>query len=246
MSKDETCQRHSSPMLYISGLCLLLLMVVGVGCASAPKNKLVSPPQPTQQRYVIQVGDELSIKFFFNKELNENVLVRPDGRISLQLVDEVDAAGVAPSELDKKLTELYSKELKDPAISVIVRGFGNRQLYVGGEVNRPSLVQIVPNMTPIQAVVAAGGLKDTANLSEVLLIRKGPDNRPLSYDIDLRETMRGNGDAGGVFLQPEDVVYVPKTGIAVANLFVDQYIRNLLLFNGFNVNYEVQSLSFEP
>ena len=82
--------------------------------ASAPEK----PPQ-----YFIQSGDQLQIKFFYNPELNEAVTVRPDGKISLQLVDEVQAAGLTPAQLDDFLTDRYSKELKKPAITVIVGSF---------------------------------------------------------------------------------------------------------------------------
>ncbi len=87
--------------------------------------------------YLIQPGDGLSIKFFYNPELNDDVVVRPDGKISLQLIDEVQASGKTPSQLDQELTQLYSAELKKPAITVIMRSFGGQQIFVGGEVGKP-------------------------------------------------------------------------------------------------------------
>lgn len=240
-------ERFATPIVCSGAVACLLLSLLAIGgCA---KNAVVSETPPTQVRraeldqYLIQLGDELSIKFFYNPELNETVRVRPDGRISLQLVDEVKAAGLAPHELDKTLTALYARELRDPAISVIVRTFASRQLYVGGEVNQPQLVELTAsNMTPLQAVVAAGGLRDTANLEEVLLIRRGPDNRPISFGIDLSKSLYNAGDSSRIYLQPDDIVYVPKSGIAVANTFVRQYIRDLFLYNGFGISYEITDL----
>ena len=78
----------------------------------------------SEQEYRIQVGDQLDIKFFYNPELNEQVTVRPDGRISLQLVHEIMVAGLTPSELTDLLTKKYAPELKKPEITVIVRSFG--------------------------------------------------------------------------------------------------------------------------
>jgi protein involved in polysaccharide export with SLBB domain len=86
--------------------------------------------------YIIQPGDQLDIKFFYNPELNENVTVRPDGLISLQLVDEVHASGLTPAQLDDLLTQKYSRELKKPMVTVIMRSFTMQRVYVGGEVNR--------------------------------------------------------------------------------------------------------------
>jgi len=89
--------------------------------------------------YIIQAGDQLDIKFFYNPELNDSVTVRPDGKISLQLVDEVQAAGQTPAQLDDFLTEKYAKELRKPVITVIVKSFASQRVYVGGEVNRQVL-----------------------------------------------------------------------------------------------------------
>ena len=77
-----------------------------------------APQKPAP--YVIQAGDELDIKFFYNPELNESVVVRPDGKISLQLIDEIQASGLQPSELDQKLTDLYSQELRKPVLTGIL------------------------------------------------------------------------------------------------------------------------------
>ena len=88
------------------------------------------PPATTEQEFKIQVGDELDIKFFYNAGLNEQVIVRPDGRISLQLVQEIVAAGLTPAELTNVLVEKYSGELQRPVITVIVRAFGAQIIYV--------------------------------------------------------------------------------------------------------------------
>jgi protein involved in polysaccharide export with SLBB domain len=99
---------------FILAIALLLGMT---SCATsqpavtpAEVQMKAAPPNPAP--YVIQPGDELDIKFFYNPELNESVIVRPDGKISLQLVDEIQASGLQPSELDRQLTDLYSRELK--------------------------------------------------------------------------------------------------------------------------------------
>ena len=186
--------------------------------------------------YRVQPADELDIKFFFNPELNETVFVRPDGKISLQLIDDVQAAGLTPSELDQKLTQLYAQELRKPEVTVIVKSFMGQRVYVGGEVGTPGLINLAAGMTALQAVINAGGFLDTAKPDGVIVIRKGPDNSPIPIEVDLKAAIDGATE-GNILLQPSDVVYVPKTWIAKANLFVKQYVADLFLYRGVSLGF---------
>jgi polysaccharide biosynthesis/export protein len=217
------------------------VILIVSGCASAPPGaEPQSPPQvpaPSAAPYTIQSGDTLDIKFFYNPELNEIVQVRPDGYISLQLVDEVKAAGMEPRELTKKLTDLYSRELRKPVVTVIVKSFDNQRVYVGGEVNQQGLVTMPAGLTALQAVMQSGGFKNTAQPSETLVIRKGPDRRPVPIRVDLNALIDGDQNGSDFKLQPEDIVYVPKSAIAKANQFVNQYVEQLLLFRGVSFGF---------
>jgi protein involved in polysaccharide export with SLBB domain len=239
-------------MCLVSWTLCLLVVTLSVGCAGSRSTAQRPPPVPAEmaaapapdtQTYRIQPGDQLDLKFFYNPELNESVVVRPDGKISLQLVDEVVASGLTPSELDAALTKLYGTELRRPEVSVILRSLGAYRVYVGGEVNNPALVGLADGMGPLQAVMVAGGFKETAKPEAALVIRRGADNRPVPIPVDLREMIRGAGAGDGLRLQPGDVVYIPKTWIAEANKFVNQYIERLLLFRGttlgFGFTYEL-------
>ncbi len=224
---------------------VLAMAVFGffVGCGSVPHQSVETPGTlrasgPEQIRdYVIGPQDLLDIKFFYNPELNESVTVRPDGMISLQLVDDVQAAGLTPSQLDELLTTNYASELKKPEIAVIVRTFAGRRAYVGGEVERPGLIELTGNLTPLQAVINAGGFRETASPESAILIRKGPDRRPVPIEINLYDPINANAGDADYYLRPDDIVYVPKSAIAKANKFVDQYIENLLLFRGVSLGF---------
>ena len=196
--------------------------------------------QPAE--YLIQPGDQLGIKLFYNPELNESVLVRPDGKISLQLLDDVQAAGLTPSQLDQFLTEKYAQELKKPVLTVIVRSFTGQRVYVGGEVNRPGLINLAAGMSALQAVINAGGLRETAKPEDAIVIRKGRNNKPIPLRVDLNKAIYGKTAGADFQLQPYDIIYVPKTSIAKANKFVNQYIERLLLFRGvsFGFTYELR------
>lgn len=229
---------------------LVIAAALVAGCAArraalnqgAETASLFSKVQEPAE-YRIQAGDQLEIKFFFNPELNETVLVRPDGKISLQLIDDVQAAGLTPSQLDGDLTRMYAQELRKPKVTVIVRLFSGQRVYVGGEVGNPGLVNLVAGMTALQAVIGAGGFRETAKPDGVIVIRKGPDNRPVPVRVDLDQAIDGETAEGDIRLQPYDVVYVPKTWIAKANKFVNQYIERLLLYRGASLgfSYELHS-----
>jgi protein involved in polysaccharide export with SLBB domain len=179
----------------------------------------------TEKEYRLQVGDQLDIKFFYNHELNEQVTVRPDGRISLQLAHEIMVAGLTPMELTELLTKKYASELKKPEITVIVRSFGGQKVYVDGEVAKPGMVPLVGTVTLLQALSQAGGVKDSARTTEVIVIRRGADNQPLVITVNLDKTISGIDMSQDIILRPFDIIYVPKSAIANVNKWVDQYIR---------------------
>ena len=146
-------------------LGLLSTLLIGCGTRQAVLKSdtqavFAAPQEPPE--YIIQAGDQLDIKFFYNPELNETVTVRPDEKISLQLLDDVRAAGLTPTQLDETLTLRYAPVLKEPAVTVIVRSFTGQRVYVDGEVNSPGLFNLTAGMTALQAVINAGGLRETA------------------------------------------------------------------------------------
>jgi protein involved in polysaccharide export with SLBB domain len=237
--------------IYVIFALAIVILAMLLGCVSQnavlkykPPPVATAPQEPPE--YFIQPGDELDIKFFYNPILNEAIVVRPDGKISLQLVDEVRAAGLTPAQLDDVLTQKYAKELKKPAVTVIVRSFTGWQVYVGGEVNTPGLINLAVGMTALQAVINAGGLRETAEPTGAIVIRKGRDNKPIPFRVDLNETIYGKGDTSNFQLKPSDIVYVPKSSIAKANKFVNQYIERLLLFRGINFGFSYEVHAAEP
>src|SRR5512133_2841851 len=142
-------------------------MVKNTVSATDPAYQAIIPEEP----YRIHAGDSLDVKFYYNPELNETVTVRPDRKISLQLVHDVMAAGFTPEELSQILADKYRKEVKKPVITVIVRTFNGHKVYVDGEVTRPGMQAMVEEMTLLQSVSGAGGFKPTARLNEILVLR---------------------------------------------------------------------------
>lgn len=216
----------------------LLLLGAGAalfaaGCASrtpvaAPSITLSPLPASQPIAYRLQDGDVLDIKFWGNAELDQEVTVRPDGQISLPFVDEVHAAGLTPSELDADLTRRYTGELAKPEITVIVKQASGQVIYVGGEVGNQQLLPLVGPLTMFQAIQAAGGFKTTAYRRQVVLIRSLPDGQRVARSVDLMPVLSGANPAADPPLQASDIVFVPRTRISSANLFVDQYIFQML------------------
>ncbi len=223
-------------------LWIMILLVAFCGCATrqAPTESMVAiQPEQTQkaQNYLIQSGDQLEIKFYYNPVLNESVVVRPDGKISLQLIDDIQAEGLEPSKLDDVLTQRYGRELKNPEITVIVKSFEGARVYVGGEVNKEGVIHLVNRMTPLQAVIDAGGFMETADMKKAIVIKKGPGNRPVPVIVNLRDALHGKKGTADYLLQHNDIVFIPKTAIAKVNKFVNQYIENLFLYRGVSLGF---------
>ena len=221
---------------------VMLAAVIMQGCSARIQQPVMMtqpgmPPQPAPSvsrampKYVIHPGDELEIKFFYNKELNEDVVVRPDGRISLQLVHDVMAAGLFPSELVKVLTEKYDSYLSNPELTVIVKKFEAQKVYVDGEVQKPGVVKIDGYLNVLQAIAMAGGMKDTAIEDEILVIRHSGLAKPSVLKVDMEKVLEGSDTSQNITLQAYDIVYVPKSVIANVNTWVDLYIRKNIPIN---------------
>ena len=189
----------------------------------------LSPLQvPVDPEYRIRPGDVLTIKFFYNPELNETVPVRPDGRISLELVDETMAAGRTPAELRAELLRLYEGTLKQPQVAVIVKEVATRQIYIGGEVNTPGLLRVEGRLTLVQGLVQAGGLRRSGQMGNVVVLRYQGTDSPKFMKFDIEPALKHGDARADVALEPFDIVWVPKTRIARVNDFMDQYIRQVM------------------
>lgn len=202
-----------------------IVLAFVLACCVIPDALADARVKVPEGEYEIHVGDELGIKFFYNPALNEEVKVRPDGRISLQLIDEVVAAGKTAAALTKELRELYSAEMDRPEISVIVRTFAAQRVYVDGEVAKPGEFPIEGELTVLQAIAQAGGVTDRARLKDVLVIRKRSDGTPAVVRVDVRKNHTSKNVLEDFNLAPSDIVFVSRKTISDVNIWIDQYIR---------------------
>ena len=212
-------------------LMVLAALTLGSGCAfKAPPGRASASMTALgveDRPYQIRVGDTLDVRFYKTPELNvEKVPVRIDGKISLDLVGDVQAAGLGTDELSGNLVRAYSRELQEPQIAVIVRSFGG-QVYVGGEVNKPAPISFTEGLTALEAIQGAGGFNVEASMENVVLVRRAGDHYE-GYRLFLKKALSGEDYTQDVALQPNDVVYVPKSRIANLNQIVNQYITKMI------------------
>jgi polysaccharide export outer membrane protein len=177
--------------------------------------------------YRIESGDTLQIRYTFHQEMNQEVTVQPDGRITAQQVGDLTVAGMSTQELERLLVEKTSDRLRRPEVIVSITRFSEKSVFVGGEVGRPGIVPYRRGITPLQAIMAVGGFRDTARLDSVILVRGGADAESfITRRLDLGRVVT-EGTREPLHLAPNDVVYVPRTPIADANLWVRQHITDL-------------------
>lgn len=199
---------------------------------------LAAMPMQAEQAYRIAPGDELSISFPYNPELDHAGPVGPDGRFSLPLVGNLPLGGRTIDEVAATISAALRRQgiVEDARPTVAIRQYG-AVIYVGGEVRTPGAVKLTQAMDPMQAVISAGGTLDTARTKKVVVIHRTPDGSIVQRHVDLREYAR-HGIATGIDLQPQDIVFVPRSSIAEANLWIDQHINKLLPFSR-SLNYSL-------
>jgi len=177
--------------------------------ASAPPS--ADRARPTQTAladdYKLQAGDKLRIEVYKDAQLSQSVQIRPDGKITLPLVGDVAAMGLTPIDLRERIATALKDYMNNPVVTVIVVEGTSPTAYVVGEVNHPGPVVLQANMTVLQALAVAGGLKDFANAKNIRILRKGLAGQQ-SIPFNYKDAIKGVGPSG-VYLQAGDTVVVP-------------------------------------
>jgi polysaccharide biosynthesis/export protein len=158
--------------------------------------------------YVIGPDDQLSVVFWRDKDMSADVAVRPDGKISLPLLNDIQAAGLTPPQLRDRLTEDARRYIEDPNITVVVRQINSRRVFVTGEVAKPGPYALTGPTTILQILATAGGLKEYADEKNILVLRN-EGGRPVSYKFNYRDVAKHKNLSQNVELKPGDTVIVP-------------------------------------
>ncbi len=270
-------------------------------------------PRREQKEYVLSVGDIIRVEFTYHEEINRELTIRPDGKVALPRVGEIDAAGLTASMLRERLMTKFGNVFREPevtltivqynraidrlkkaittsprgqsklttvrpdgyitfpllgdimaagltlpelkritatrysaiidnlTVSLILKVMNGNLVYVMGEVREPNFYLMLGPTTVMQIVSFAGGFKNTAEKSSVLVIRKNRENKPEGRIVNIREVIARGNIAGDMVLRQYDIVYVPKTKIARKGEVVDQYINKIIprFIGGVNFGYDL-------
>jgi polysaccharide export outer membrane protein len=192
------------------GLALILSLF---GCA--PKYPPVSAEfnQPAEARYLIGPGDSVNIVVWRNPELSSSVPVRPDGKITTALVEDLPASGKTPTQLAREIEKVLSKYVQSPVVTVIVTGFVgpySEQVRVIGEAAKPQALPYRENMTLLDVMIAVGGITDFADGNKASVLRT-IGGKSQQFGVRLIDLVREGDLSANVYMRPGDVLVIPQS-----------------------------------
>ena len=194
---------------------MLLLCSVALGACSTFQQDL--PPAPASAQtadysYIIGAGDNVNIIVWRNPELSLSVPVRPDGKVSAPLVDELVAQGKTPPQLARDIEKKLSTYVRDPVVTVIVTGFVgpySEQIRVVGEAARPLFLPYKQKMTLLDVIIASGGLTDFADGNRAIIQRTSDGNK--QYAVRLKDLVKRGDTSANVEMRPGDILIIPQS-----------------------------------
>ncbi|MET0294816.1 MAG: polysaccharide biosynthesis/export family protein [Phenylobacterium sp.] len=206
-------------------------LVSGCATAAGPATSPEFPNLPYAEwtdyepAYRFYPGDEIEVTVASAPELSKTVTVQPDGRVALPLIGPQMAADRSIQDLQGELSRAYASQLLRPDVQVAARA-APLKVFVGGEVGNPGVIDLPGDSDALRAIIQAGDFRSSADRGRVIIVRRGPDGRGMMRVVDLGHGLKAPG-ADLVPLRRFDIVYVPRSGISQAGLFVQQYFRDL-------------------
>jgi polysaccharide export outer membrane protein len=194
-----------------STLGLLALLAVAASPAACASRAVPPPPEPDPMNlddYVIGPTDKLRIEVWKNPELGASVPVRPDGKISTPLLDDVQAAGLTPLELKEVITQSLREYVDNPDVTVVVSEVGNPIVFMLGGVARQGPIPLTRDLRVLDAIAFAGGFAQFADRSDVRVLRRTP-NGIVEHHFDYDDFLDGDAPESNFLLRPGDTIVVP-------------------------------------
>jgi polysaccharide biosynthesis/export protein len=187
---------------------------VPAATARTPDNMKPGDTMPNDQ-YVIGSGDTLSVFVYRNADLSEGgVAVRPDGRISVPLIEDITAAGKTPTQLAREIEGRLKKYIQDPNVTVIVRSFVgpfDRQIRVIGEATEPAAIPYRDHMTLLDVMISTKGLTKYAAGNRAEIVRRDPDGKQVTIPVRLNDLIKDGDINQNIEMQPGDTLIIPQT-----------------------------------
>jgi polysaccharide export outer membrane protein len=176
---------------------------------AAPKAPPMSVPTGTTPPagYVIGADDALSIMFWFEKDMSADVVVRPDGKISLPLINDIQAVGLTPEELRVAIQTAGEKFVEDATVAVVVKAINSRKVFITGLVGKPGHYPLGGPTTVLQLIATAGGLLEYANSEEIGILRN-ENGKSIRFPFNYDDVVKGKNIRQNIELKPGDTVVV--------------------------------------
>ncbi len=199
---------------------MALIVLIATSCAysqdaqkTPPASGTTAKPAPeaksaSGEEYRIGPQDLVRIDVWKEPDISRTIPVRPDGKISLPLMNDVQAAGLTAMELAGSIREGLSKYITSPQVTVTVTEINSRRVYVTGEVMRPGAQPLLPNMTALQALTSAGGFTQFAKTKSIYILRI-EDGKQVKHPFNYKAVLDGKHPEDNIQLQPGDVIVVP-------------------------------------
>ena len=175
--------------------------------AATPSAK-VNNSVVTDAEYKIGPQDVVRIDVWKEPEISRTIPVRPDGKISLPLLNDVQAAGLTATQLGNAIHDGLMKYLNNPQVTVTVMEINSRRVYITGEVTRAGALPLLPNMTVLQALSSAGGFTQFAKLKSIYVLRN-EEGKQVKHPFNYKEVVKGKNQDQNILLLPGDVIVVP-------------------------------------
>ena len=171
--------------------------------AAAAAKGVTAPPD-----YVIGPDDQLAILFWRDKDISGDVTVRPDGKISLPLLNDIQAAGLTPDQLREKIVDEAKRYIDDPNATVVVKGINSLKVFITGQVAKPGPYPLTSPTTVLQLISTAGGLNEYAKEKGIMIMRT-ENGRQTAMHFNYKDVVRGKNLKQNILLKPGDTVIVP-------------------------------------
>jgi len=185
----------------------LLILPVAVHAQSQRPPRLSTV---TEERYRLQPGDVIDVQFRYTPEFNQTVTVQPDGYIALEIGGDLKVAGLTVEETKQAILVQANKRLQDPVATIVLKEFQKPYFVVSGEVAQPGKIEMRQKVTALQAIMLAGGMKESAKSSQVVVFRKINSDMAEVKVLNLKSINRTSDLENDLTLQAGDMVYVPR------------------------------------
>jgi polysaccharide export outer membrane protein len=197
-------------------VCLLILP----GAVQAQDQKPPRLTTVTEDRYRLQPGDVMEVQFRYTPEFNQTVTVQPDGYVSLEIAGDLKVAGLTVEETRRAILSQAAKRLQDPVAAIVLKEFQKPYFVVAGEVAQPGKIEMREKVTALQAIMLAGGMKESAKSSQVVVFRKINSDTAEVKVLNLKQIRQTSDLENDLTLQAGDMVYVPRDKLSKVERFM--------------------------